>query len=134
MARSSRRRLGCEAEEPGLLTAEDHGRGGSHHTEEGRILGALVRRHSCTFLGAMRPRGRRCSSSRRCPHASAWGRLKGGRGLPARGSPVERRKMAKRGESRDRPGRENPSGWSRWTWKVTDASDFKQLIIARTTA
>lgn len=34
-----------------LVTAEDHGRGGSHHGEERRVLGALVRRHSCTSLG-----------------------------------------------------------------------------------
>lgn len=55
-----RRRLRCRRE-PRLLTAEDHGRRGSHHTEEGRVLGALVRRHSCTFLGAMRLRSRLCS-------------------------------------------------------------------------
>lgn len=63
----------------GLPTAEDHGRRGSHHPEEGRVLGALVRGHSCTFLGVMRLRGRLCSSYRRFPYTAAWDRLKHGR-------------------------------------------------------
>lgn len=42
----------------GVVTAEDHGRGGSHHGEERRVLGALLGRHSCTFLGAIQLQGR----------------------------------------------------------------------------
>lgn len=42
----------------GVVTAEDHGRRGSHHSEERRVLGALLRRHSRTFLGAIQLRGR----------------------------------------------------------------------------
>lgn len=34
----------------GVVTAEDHGRSGSHHSEERRVLGALLRRHSRTIL------------------------------------------------------------------------------------
>lgn len=42
----------------GVVTAEDHGRRGSHHSEERRVLGAFIRRHSCTFLGAIQLQGR----------------------------------------------------------------------------
>lgn len=42
----------------GVVTAEDHGRRGSHHSEERRVLGAVLRRHSCTFLGAIQLQGR----------------------------------------------------------------------------
>lgn len=45
-----------------LVTAEDHGRGGSHHGEERRVLGALVRRHSCTFLGRRRRRPQKATT------------------------------------------------------------------------
>lgn len=42
----------------GVVTAEDHGRRGSHHSEERRVLRAFIRRHSCTFLGAIQLQGR----------------------------------------------------------------------------
>lgn len=38
-------------EEASVVTAEDHGRRGSHHSEERRVLGALLRGHDrCFFL------------------------------------------------------------------------------------
>lgn len=43
------RKRGCRDEEAGVVTAEDHGRRGTHHGEERRVLGALLRRHSRTF-------------------------------------------------------------------------------------
>lgn len=47
----------------GVVTAEDHGRRGSHHSEERRVLGALLRRHPRSFLGAIQLQGRLSSSS-----------------------------------------------------------------------
>lgn len=41
----------------GVVTAEDHGRRGSHHSEERRVLGALFRRHSVSSPRAVELQG-----------------------------------------------------------------------------
>lgn len=53
MARRWRINSKADVSDEGVVTAEDHGRRGSHHGEESRVLGALFRRHSGFFLGAI---------------------------------------------------------------------------------
>lgn len=57
MARRWRINGKADVSDEGVVTAEDHGRRGSHHSEERRVLGALLGRHSRSFLWAIQLQG-----------------------------------------------------------------------------
>lgn len=107
------RKRGCQDEETGVVTAEDHGRRGTHHGEERRVLGALLRRHSRTFSSGRYGYGADGLLVRVSPippWASGQLRTLGGGDNVAdsKRTGVEEGKMAKRKKSRGQPPRKVP--------------------------
>ncbi|KAJ0058388.1 hypothetical protein NL108_013902 [Boleophthalmus pectinirostris] len=102
----------------GIVTTEDHGRGGSHHSEERRVLGDLLTHFGC-FVStyAATKINYVVSDPSKPPGMQEDGRkhrLGAITELPVR-APVEKGKMAKRKKSHDQPPRTEPSvlsaGW-----------------------